>query len=204
MHTMRKMKKISILFLLTMVIASSVYALDWDDFDKYSVKAPRRMGYGTQAKEITATPLSQEEQELLKSFVALIITTDDAEDFDDDGVFVLRQGAIRRRKVRGVKTYSISGATYVPFSNRRTVFADKINGTVAYEDDEGIYDANISAVFPKIDNKQHTLEFNVIDRYAPYYGANVKLAGKTITLNSETIHNIMLGGYAIAMEYMFW
>lgn len=200
---MRNLKKISFLIVLSLVVSSSIFALDWDDFDKYSIKAPRR-GYSTQRAEVVATPLSEKEQNILKSFVALVITTDDAEDFDDDGVFVLQRGVIRKRKLRGVDTFSISNATYVPYSDRRTIFADKINGTVAYEDDEGIYTAELSAVFPKIDNAVHTLEFNVMDRYAPYYGANAKLDGKSIVLNSDTIHTLMLGGYEIAMEYLFW
>lgn len=201
---MKKINKLIVILLVLLISATSVFALDWDDFNEYSRKTNKYVTSSATREAITATPLSDSEQTLIKSFVALIISADDAEDFDNDGVFVVNRGGIRKRKMRGIDTYSMNNATFIPYSNRTTTFANNVNGTVAYEDDEGIYSAKLKAVFPKIDNIEHSLEITALDKYAPYNGANVVLDGKNLVLDYETIHDMMLGGYEVALEYLFW
>lgn len=151
----------------------------------------------------TQGQISSQEWSIVKSFVALIITAEDAMERDRDSIFVLQNGRIRERDFRGVDTYTITNAELVPYRNKRVVFASRVNGTFSYEDDEGIFSADLSAVFPNIGNNIHTFKLICNDPRRPDMGAVIELDGKSYALTPQGVYNLMFSGYEVAREYMW-
>lgn len=151
----------------------------------------------------TLSNISAQEWNILKSFAAIIITSDDAMDRDDDSVFFLKSGRIREKDYRGIDTYTVTNAVFVPYNNRRMTFANKVNGTFSYEEDEGLFEADLSAVFPNIDNKQHRFKLKLNNPLRPDMGSVIELDGKKISLSAAGLDSIMFsGGYEVVREYM--
>lgn len=151
----------------------------------------------------TQRQISSQEWNIVKSFVALIITAEDAMERDRDSIFVLQNGRIRERDFRGVDTYTITNAEFVPYRNRRVTFAARVNGMFSYEDDEGIFNADLSAVFPNIGNNVHTFKLISNDPRRPDMGAVIELDGKSYALTPQGVYNLMFSGYEVAREYMW-
>lgn len=147
--------------------------------------------------------MSGYEWNLLKSFAALIITSDDAMDYDRDSVFVLQNGRIREKEYRGIDTYTVTNAVFVPYRNQRLIFADKVNGMFSYEDDEGIFEADLSAVFPNIDNTVHTFKLKANNTRRPGMGAVIELDGKRYSMSADSLYSMMFSGYEVVREYMW-
>lgn len=151
----------------------------------------------------TQRQISSHEWSIVKSFVALIITAEDAMERERDSVFVLQNGRIRERDFRGVDTYTITNAEFVPYRNRRVVFASRVNGMFSYEDDEGIFSADLSAIFPNIGNNIHTFKLISNDPLRPDMGAVIELDGKSYALTPQGVYNLMFSGYEVVREYMW-
>ena len=82
-------------------------------------------------------------------------------------------------------------------------FANNVNGTFLYEEDEGLFEADLSAVFPNIDNKNHRFKLKLNNSLRPDMGSVIELDGKKISLSAAGLDSIMFsGGYEVVREYM--
>ena len=151
----------------------------------------------------TLSDISAQEWNILKSFAAIIITADDARDRGRDSVFFLKSVRIRERDYRGIDLYTVTNAVFVPYNNPRMTFANNVNGTFLYEEDEGLFEADLSAVFPNIDNKNHRFKLKLNNSLRPDMGSVIELDGKQISLSAAGLDSIMFsGGYEVVREYM--
>ena len=161
----------------------------------------------------TITPyasIPQSDKDAMIGFMTFVMTAEDAEDWDDDGPFVMISGKLKERSMNGIDVFEIQrNATFVCMNDRSEVFAENASGTFTYEDDYGLFSANMTAKFPSLDDKMHNFVWQTNasmqkNKYSMplYNGAKVVVDGKTYNLDENGVASLYKDAYALVAEYM--
>lgn len=199
------MKKVFLTLLTILLSITVVFAIGPSNKSATSTKV-----VASNAKVDDYATISQSDKDAMICFLTFVMTADDAEDWDDDGPFGMMSGRIKDRSMNGIDVYDISrNATFVSISDRSEVFAEDVSGTFTFEDDYGLYAANMSGKFPTLDSKVHSFNWQTNapmqkNKYSMPFssGAKVTVDGKVYNLDEKGVIALYQDVYALIAEYM--
>lgn len=154
--------------------------------------------------------IPEADRDAMICFMTFVMTAEDAEDWDDDGPFAMLSGKLKERSMNGIDVFEIQrNATFVSIVDRSEVFAENATGTFTYEDDYGLFSANMTAKFPSLDDKMHTFTWQTNasmqkNRYSMplYNGAKVTVDAKTYNLDETGVALLSRDAHNLIGEYM--